>query len=218
MSFLPRRVSAVQRLESSAVSKGTRGPNLVRWLYPWKDINPIAIMMTPAQKKPSLNWVEVFHPCLEPMIDTTIPEMSEKRMAPIRMRRIVFFMALSIRSYSDWLRYGPNDFGLFPRCHRLVNQSEDHGNEPIFELRCVDMCHLPPPTLCLAAIIARSHLAVIVKTWGLELIEKDRFAGDPILRREYQGRTTFVVETRSPRPYASIVGMSSREASPSFKA
>ena len=75
----------------------------MRWLYPWKDISPIKIMMAPAQKKPSLNWVEVFHPSIKPMIDTTIPEMSEKRMALIRMRRIVFFMALSIRLYSGWL-------------------------------------------------------------------------------------------------------------------
>jgi hypothetical protein len=45
-------------------------------------------MAAPAQKKPSLNGVEVFDPSITPVIDTTIPEMSEKRMALIRMRRI----------------------------------------------------------------------------------------------------------------------------------
>jgi hypothetical protein len=51
---------------------------------------PIEIRMAPAQKKPSLNWVEVFHPSIKPMIDTTIPEMSEKRRALIRMRGLYF--------------------------------------------------------------------------------------------------------------------------------
>ncbi len=57
----------------------------------------MAIRMIPAQKKPSLNWVEVFHPDIKPMIETTIPETSDSRTAPIRTRRIVFFMARSIR-------------------------------------------------------------------------------------------------------------------------
>ena len=84
----------------------------MRWLYPTREINPIEIMMAPAQKRASLNWVEVFHPCIRPMIDTTIPETSEKRMTPIKMRRIIFFMALSIRLCSGWLRCTPNCFGL----------------------------------------------------------------------------------------------------------
>jgi hypothetical protein len=66
-------------------------------------MNPNKNMMAPAQKNPSLNWMEAFQPSLKPMIDTAIPEMSEKRMAPIRMRRIVFFMVLSIRLFSGWL-------------------------------------------------------------------------------------------------------------------
>jgi hypothetical protein len=52
---------------------------------------------TAAQKKPSLNWVEVFHPSIKPMIDTKVPELSEKRMALIRIRRIGFFIAFSVR-------------------------------------------------------------------------------------------------------------------------
>jgi len=76
---------------------------VVRCLYPWKDINPIEIMMTPAKKKPSLNWVEVVHLRIKPMIDTTIPEISEKRIAVIRMRRIVFFMTLTVRLFSSSL-------------------------------------------------------------------------------------------------------------------
>lgn len=104
MRILPREVSAAQRLARSAGSKWTGGQPVVCWLYPWKDTNPIEIMMTPAQKKPSLNW-EVFHPSLKPMIDTMIPEMSDNSMALITMRRIVFFMALSVGLYSGWLTW-----------------------------------------------------------------------------------------------------------------
>ena len=68
----------------------------MRWLYPWKDINPIAICMTPPQKEPLLNWLQVFHPSAKPMIDTKIPEMSENRLAPIRIRSIAFFIVLSM--------------------------------------------------------------------------------------------------------------------------
>lgn len=53
-------------------------------------------MMDLAQKKPSLNWVKVFHPRIMPVCDTAIPEMSKRRIALIRMRRIVFFIAFSI--------------------------------------------------------------------------------------------------------------------------
>jgi hypothetical protein len=35
-----------------------------------------------------MNWPEVFHPSINPMIATTIPETIEKRMALFRMRRI----------------------------------------------------------------------------------------------------------------------------------
>jgi hypothetical protein len=53
-------------------------------------------MMAPAQKKPSLNWVEVLHLSPKPMTTTTIPEMSARRMALIRMCRIELFMAFSV--------------------------------------------------------------------------------------------------------------------------
>jgi hypothetical protein len=68
---------------------------------------PITMMMMPAQKKPSLNWAEVFHPKIKPMIKTKIPEMHEKRIAPIRMRRIEFFMLFSVRTIrrASGLRY-----------------------------------------------------------------------------------------------------------------
>jgi hypothetical protein len=57
----------------------------------------------------------------------------------------------------------------------------------------VSMCAIYPPLLRLATSIAPSRLAVIVKMGDLELIEKDRLAGGPILRRKYHERTTFVV-------------------------
>ena len=70
---------------------------MARWLYPWRDIKPIAAMAAPAQKKPSLNCVEVFQVSTKPMRDTTTPEMSEIRIALINMRRIKIFIAFSIR-------------------------------------------------------------------------------------------------------------------------
>jgi len=59
-------------------------------------------MITLAQKKPSLNWEEVFHPLIKPMINTAMPETSEIRMEPISMRRMAFFMVFHIRLYSGW--------------------------------------------------------------------------------------------------------------------
>lgn len=60
-------------------------------------------MIAPAQKKPSLNWVEVFHPSFKLMIPTKMPQMSEKRIALIRMRKIGLFLTFSNCILSpDW--------------------------------------------------------------------------------------------------------------------
>jgi hypothetical protein len=66
--------------------------------------------------------------------------------------------------------------------------------------------------------ITQCQCAVIVKTRDPELIEKDCLVGGPILRREYQVHTTFVVTGRDFCTYPMSAGTSLREASPSFKA
>jgi hypothetical protein len=74
-----------------------RSSKPVRWEnIPRRFTKPMEIMMAPAQKKPSLNWVADFHPSIKPAIATTIAALSEKRLALIRMRGILFFIASSI--------------------------------------------------------------------------------------------------------------------------
>jgi hypothetical protein len=75
-------------------------------------------------------------------------------------------------------------------------------------------CAIHPPLLCLATSIPRSRLAVIVKMRDSGLIEKDRLAGGPILRREYQERTTFVVSAKADSIYLVVPRMSLRISTP----
>lgn len=101
MRFLPRKVSIAKRIERSSGFKLLGGQSMICWRYPWKDINPNKIRIALAQKKPLLNWVEVFQPSTTPMTITMVPEIIATRMPLTIMRMIRNFIAFSFRSYSS---------------------------------------------------------------------------------------------------------------------
>jgi len=95
-------VFAAQNLNSSSISKRTSdwlvcSPEMA-WLRPPHDVqNPERYHNGTGPEKAIAEQGGSFPPGIKPMIATTIPEMSEKRMALIRMCRIRFFMAFSVR-------------------------------------------------------------------------------------------------------------------------